>query len=989
MKNSGLESSKQELLDKNIKENALAKFGVRRPHTIFVAIMITLVLGIFAFTSLKVDLLPNMNLPYVLVISSIEMKDDGKTPKTEEPLSAVRTQEYTASIENRIQTVSGVKEIQSISNAYLSIIVVELNSNVNTDFAANDISRAVDMVDYRKAEFVKPMLMKLDPNMMPIFTFSTEYQSSTVEAESIEWYKSVFIPTIKRVTGVADVSSSLDSNDSFSYYNGKFSFSFSINKASDIATTEAVKNVIEALDKISSETSGAFTYHVTNDQGEYINQSIGSVLNNLLIGGILCIIILFLFLRNIKLTLAVAISIPLSIIGTFVFMYFMGIGLNIVSMGGLALAVGMLVDNSVIIMENIYRLKTKGLSIKDAAIKGASQILGAILAATLTTICMFFPMFFLEGLLIEVFIDLVWVIILSLLASLIIAIAFLPTIITAFNKDKVSTKVKKIKTPNKLSRGLTKTKDGVNAFYNKALRWSIKNKFIMLGITVVVLVGSVLLALTNGFVLMPATDEGEFSANISINSLYGATIDMTDPMKPSVDINQTAISELSDAIANGGIDNGITYTSLYELTKATLGSDLDSVAITYSDGSGTMSILNGSGAGINLSVKLIAKRKVSTAKASENLYLAIVDYIENNNLTEETTDPMDIVFGIDRTIFAKDVSVSASGSMSSFAVSDSVTITLAGDILTGETADDTNARINTALVTIQNKIIDKGIKGILKFENDYNPTTITQVNKKVAATLSIVLEDGVSISKVQSKIDEVVDGLFKDTSLSPIFTGVTQVENGFAAQMNETVTQMALAMLVGLLLIYLVLVAIFRSFKTPFIMLITVPIAFTGGFLLLFICGMPLSIVALIGFLILMGVITNNGIVLIDYVNQSREDGLSVNEALIAAANTRTRPVLMNALSTIFAMIPMALAFGAGSGMMAPMAIVTIGGLIYGTFMTLLVAPAFYAMFNRDKKQKLLGIQACLPPAEVLALPEPEETVKQKPVKKKTKNKKS
>jgi HAE1 family hydrophobic/amphiphilic exporter-1 len=188
-----------------------------------------------------------------------------------------------------------------------------------------------------------------------------------------------------------------------------------------------------------------------------------------------------------------------------------------------------------------------------------------------------------------------------------------------------------------------------------------------------------------------------------------------------------------------------------------------------------------------------------------------------------------------------------------------------------------------------------------------------------------------------------------------------------------------------LLLIYLVLVAIFQSFKTPFIMLITVPLAFTGGFLLLWIFGMPISMPAMIGLLILMAVIINNGIVLIDYVNQARRDGLGVHDALISATTIRTRPILMTAISTVFAMIPLAMGLGSGGAMMQPMAVLTIGGLLYGTLMTLLVAPAFYAIFNREKKQKLLGTQECLPPAEILSLPAPaapETTTKKKRPKK-------
>ena len=291
------------------------------------------------------------------------------------------------------------------------------------------------------------------------------------------------------------------------------------------------------------------------------------------------------------------------------------------------------------------------------------------------------------------------------------------------------------------------------------------------------------------------------------------------------------------------------------------------------------------------------------------------------------------------------------GGMAAMGASEEVIVTLAGTTLEFQTASDTNQRVQDALGLIQTEIENRNISGILRIENSFDPNIITHMDRRIVGSLNIVLEANASISAVQSAVDSAVASVMNNTANAGTFQGIDTIEDGFGAQFNDTFTQMGLALLIGLLLIYLVLVAIFQSFRKPFITLITVPLAFTGGFLLLWIVGLPLSIVGLVGLMVLMGVITNNGIVFVDYVNRAREDGLSVDEALVAAANVRTRPILMTAISTIFAMIPIALGFGTSGTMMQAMGIICIGGLIYGTAMTLLVTPAFYKIFSRDKKQ--------------------------------------
>ena len=1017
---------KDGILDSNIRTNSLTELGVRRPHIVFVSIVMILILGVFAFSSLQIDLFPNMNLPYIVVITTPDrteleaevgaevIQHIGSNLGTwggEFALEYFRppnlpnfwldtefmawvmynkateignfsrerafafmaanwsveaTSEITNALEARANMVAGVENIQSITNPFASIIIVEFSSGTDLNFVEQRLRNQIDPVRYNRVRqgnsnnvsdgfqiaFSRPQLMMLDPNMMPIFTFSTTYRHSVNEQENIAWFQRNVVQALERTTGVAQVTTSLTNTEGFSYFNGQRSFTFSIQKNANINTIEAVNNIMAVLDNLNVMTNGEFAPRITMDQAAFINNSIGGVLNNLLIGGILCILILFIFLRNVKLTLAVAISIPVSIIGTFVFMHFMGISLNIISMSGLALAVGMLTDNSIVVLENIFRLRRKGMCARDAAIKGASQIFGAILAATLTTIAVFFPMFFVEGFIMEIFLDMIWVIILSLLTSLIVAAMFLPSIYATFNKSDI------VEKPAKTDGKMYKMKEGMKSRYNTALRWSIKNKYLVVVASLMAFIGSILLVFfINGFEMMPASDEGQFNTTVTINSHYGATVVGTD-----VTTYPARIMAISRVLTNGGdLSAYITSAptnipSLRQVATDALmergRSNLNSVAISFSSGTGVMDMLAGGRANIRMSIRMIENRNITTAVAAERVYLAVNAHLDSLGLMTEA--PPSAQF--DTVLFAENISFGMGGGMANVGVADSVVVTLAGEMLRNDNAVTTNERINDALILVQNEIQDRmqdgRITGVLKVENEFDPNTIIQVNRQIVGSLTISMATGANIARTQNQVDAAVAYIMNQTINEEYFEGITRLADGFGEQFAETFSQMALAMLIGLILIYLILVAIFQSFKNPFITLITVPLAFTGGFLLLFVTGLPLSVVGLIGLLVLMGVITNNGIVFVDYVNKAREDGLSIDEALIAAANIRTRPIIMTAISTAFAMLPIALGFGASGGMMQAMGIICIGGLLYGTLMTLIVTPAFYKMFNREEAKK-------------------------------------
>jgi HAE1 family hydrophobic/amphiphilic exporter-1 len=759
---------------------------------------------------------------------------------------------------------------------------------------------------------------------------------------------------LAKAGGVAMISSSLEDpeGNQFTKLNNKNAFSFRLQKASDAVTTETVANIISILnnikrDSMALDATNYFDYDVTLDQAETINESIGSVLNNLLMGALFAIIILFLFLRSWKMTLAVAISIPFSIVCTFIAMYFMGIGLNVISMSALALVIGMLVDNAIIILENIFRLRSKGLPIKEAAIKGASQILMAAFASTLTTICVFFPMFFVQGLIMEIFMDLVWVIILALGASLLVSIMFLPSIITTFRlgekpqhkfKPLVATTNFIAKVDAKITKAFSKPKNWVTRAYDKTLKFCIKWKWATICVATLLFAASTLLVFFgNGFVLMPAMDSGEFSMTIGLNRAYkesGSTL------------NEHGISQKA---------NGLS-TEIYNELKTSLGSgNIKNIAVSYSTGSGMSALFSAGQTNLDVNIVLTNNRKLTTAEATEKAYTTVVGFLSSDAKHLFPKDDQDFD---SEAHFVSSVSTSASMTMMA---ADNVVVTLAAPANPEPTVSDVGKtqseiaqeRLGDALELIYNELKAMNDAGILRITNSYSPYLIQKTNKRIMGSIDITIAQGHTVSKVQSRVDAKVNELF-NTHKNTELKGITQVSDGFSSQFAETFTQMGAALIIGLILIYLIMVAMFASFKMPLIVLTTIPLAFTGGFALLAMAGMPMSIPAMVGLIMLMGVIVNNGIVLIDYINQARSDGLKISDAVIAGATVRARPIIMTALTTIIALIPLALGLGKGSSgaMMQPLAIVSIGGMTYAMLMSLLVVPAFYCIMHFKKMKK-------------------------------------
>lgn len=774
---------------------------------------------------------------------------------------------------------------------------------------------------------------------------------------------------VVKLSDVADVFIADDSDEVFTKINGNSGVVFSFSKQSDAATATVSENIAKKLNSLTQENEGL---HFTTlmDQGDYIDIIINSVLQNLLMGAVLAIIILYLFLRDIKPTLIVALSIPISVIFALVLMYFSGVTLNMISLSGLAIGVGMLVDNSVVVIENIYRLRNLGVPPVKAALNGAKQVAGAIASSTLTTICVFFPIVFIEGLTRQIFMDMALTITYSLLASLIVALTLVPAM-----GQRMLRKVKPVK------HGMF---DKMLGGYEKSIRFVLKHRAIALIVAVVLLFGSMFGALARGFSFMPNMASTELSVTVSLDD--SATMDDT------IDAAQNLLDTLSeyDEFETVGVMTGST-TSLMGLTGSVSSSDADKgsvmayavfkddkvknsesiskeieaelqsidgdVVVSGSSSSSSMSAMLGDD---GVSIKLYGddlKTLQNTAKDMAEKLAAVDGIDETDNGIGATSGEIKVT--VDKTKAAKksltvaQVYQQIAAAITSESTASS-TLTNGGKkldvvVIKDENNDVTKANIKDIKLTYTDKEGNEKttkLSEVAEISDSESMNSITRSDQKRYIKVSGTLKDGYTNTVVSNK----AKALFDDYKLPD---GCSIEYSGSNESTMEAVNQMLLMMLLGVILIYLIMVAQFQSLKSPFIIMFTIPLAFTGGFLGLLITGFDVSVVALLGFVMLCGIIVNNGIVLVDYINNLRLEGKERREAIVEAGKTRMRPILITAITTVLGLSTMALGIGTGSEIMQPIAIVCIGGLLYATIMTLYIVPVIYDILSKKELRKV------------------------------------
>lgn len=757
---------------------------------------------------------------------------------------------------------------------------------------------------------------------------------------------------------VANVFFEDNSDEVYARINGNDGVMLSFSKSSESAVATVCENIEKKLDQIASEND-KFHYTVMMDQGTYIDLVINNVLENLVVGALFAIIILFIFLRDIKPTLIVACSIPLSVVFAIVLMYFSGVTLNIISLSGLAVGVGMLVDNSVVVIENVYRLRSMGMSATKAAMNGARQVAGAITASTLTTVCVFLPIVFVEGLTRQIFADLALTIAYSLLASLVVALTLVPAMGKSLFKN---TKERK-----------HRIMDALLKWYEKAIRFTLSHRAAALILSVIMLVGSTVLALSRGFSFMPSSSSSEIQVSITMpkGSELEDTVATSEKMLDM--INETdqydtvgaMVGNSSSIMGMGGTDNG--SATIYLVLKEEYAKDSESIAndlqsrfdkefdketeISVSSGMmGSMSSLMGSGVSVQIFCDDLDKLQ-KTANEIEAIIKDIDGITETDNGIADTTTEVRITVDKEKAMKHSLTVAQVFQQVATIVTSESTATSLTNsdgsevDVIVVEGKKE-NMKVEDLL---DEKLTYTDTEGnektitlgeISSIEKADAMNSISRENQKRYLTVTGEISADYTVTDVSNRVQTAVNKYEHSDDISIEFTGENE-------STMESVVEMCKMLGLGVIFIYLIMVAQFQSLKSPFIVMFTIPLAFTGGFLGLFITGFDISVVSLIGFVMLCGIVVNNGIVLVDYINQLRIEGMEKKEALVQAGIIRMRPILMTAITTIIGLVSMALGIGEGTEMMQPVAIVCIGGLLYATIMTLFIVPVMYDLFNR------------------------------------------
>lgn len=774
--------------------------------------------------------------------------------------------------------------------------------------------------------------------------------------ETVDEIKKVMIPTTNGLVALeefAQVKDTFKEVFSEARMNGKPSIGLTIQKQT-VANTVQVSNQVKAeLEKIKSDLGDGYEIEYLMDQSSFIERAIGNVWRNAILGGILAIVVLFVFLRNVRSTFIIATAIPISIITTFSLIYFGGLTINMMTLGGLALGVGMLVDNAIVVLENIYRHRRLGLNRIEAASVGSQQVGMAIVASTLTTAIVFLPVVFVEGLASQLFKELALTITFSLIASLLVALTFIPMI-----SSKILKVSKKEKNKSGKFNGIF---NQILQGYQKSLSWSISHRWVIILLLIIAFLGSLMLFPFIGADFIPNMDQGEFT--ITVNLPIGTILEQTDQIVTDIEQVVQKIPEVSMVFTRVGsagdmfnsVDSSmgsimVRLNDLKDRTRSTaeVMEELRQ-SLRYPDTEIAIESMNSMGGAAFGGAPISIKVKGNDLQKLEELSLQIRKLMAEVNGVREIDDSIsdghpELEIKIDRSQAAKlGLRVSQIATLIKTAIQ--------GEIVTRYEVDgqevDVRVRLKeadrTGLSKVENLQISSplgakiSLHQIADFSFNQTPREIRREDqvRMVEITADIFGVDLQSVmAEIEAKINENID----------LPDQYEIIYGGEFAEMVDSFKSLFFALILAVVLVYMVLASQFESLLHPFIIMFTVPMGAIGVLVGLFITGHNLSVPGLIGVIMLAGIVVNNAIVLVDYINNRRRAGYSVHEAILEAAPIRVRPILMTALTTILGLMPLAMGIGDGAEVQAPMAIVVIGGLSCATILTLYVVPVLYSL---------------------------------------------
>lgn len=757
-----------------------------------------------------------------------------------------------------------------------------------------------------------------------------------------------------RVSDVAVVVDTFKEMTMKSQVDGENALVLAITKQSDGNAVQVAGEMYQAIESMQAQVGDSIEVAVVADTSTFIKNSISSVVNNMIIGGILAVAILLLFLHSVRTTLVIAISIPIAIISTFTLMYFTGETLNILTMGGLALGLGMMVDSAIVILENIFSKRQQGMSMVEAAKEGASELGPAVFAATMTTVVVFLPIVYVEGIASMLFGPLAYTVAFALLASLIVSLTLIPMLASnMLGKVKIDFK-------GNSNKGFDRYYQKLKDFYGTVLKKALKFRKTTVAISFATIIASVFLVPFIGFEFVPSSDQGQ--VQISAFNRVGSNLEETEEMVKKIDLLLTeyeAVIDVSYVTIGGGSGFGNTSSdqasyfiqlvppSERELSTDQFISELNGKAIDIPGAEVTVSAQEaGFGTGSPVQINISgAELDVLTDLSYQLMWM--LEEIEGTLNVDSTVSegrPELTVF-VNRQV-ASEYGLSYQQIMSE------LTLGFSGQVATRYREKGSEYDVRTMLpedsretirdletmVVRSNRGVDVPLAAVAELRQTQGPAEISRSNqqRQVRVTSDIIDRDlGSIIQDVEKRISQIK---------TPDGYRITVA--GQAEDMTDSFVQLGMALILSIFLVYIVMAIQFESFVHPFTIMFSLPTTIVGIVIGLFITGQSFSVTSFIGVIMLAGIVVNNAIVLVSYITILRDKGVDRYEAIIESGVTRLRPILMTTLTTVLAMVPLALGFGEGAEMQAPMAIVIIFGLTFSTIFTLVLVPCVYVILD-------------------------------------------
>lgn len=765
---------------------------------------------------------------------------------------------------------------------------------------------------------------------------------------------------------VADIYFENSEPDNIVRINGMRCIGLSIYKEMRFNTVHAVAGVTERLNEIEKALPG-YRFDVVSNQGTFITESIGEVKNSAVLGVILAVIVLYVFLRRVKVTLIISLAIPISIIATFNLMYFGGLTLNIMTLGGLALGAGMLVDNAIVVIESIFRNQEKGLGLKDAVIQGTSEVGSAVIASTLTTIVVFLPIVYLQGASGELFKDQAWTVTFSLVSSLFVAILVIPTLYERIFRKQDTTKSK-----GEQSEDEYVPEGKLVGWYSQWLVRILDNRWMVVIGSVVLVIGTCLILPFIGTEFMPKAESNSLSIQVRMNE--GTRLNRTAQAVAGIEELIFNLTQDSMCVVYSHIGPGETGgdkifegentarmkvllspqsqcspEKLTELLSAYT-QDVEGLELAFLQEESSLGALLGSeDAPVVVEIKGEELDEMANITEIVKERMMQIDGLFNVMSSVEDGAP-EMVLTVNRAIAGmNNLNVSSIVSQ----IQEQLSGISAGQMdYKGEMRDIMIQVPDITLSQLSGMTITGGeqkfrLLELVDIRKDVAPKEIYRRNQNRIAKVTAGLEDGYSLSEVATVIRESL----KDIEL-PVNYGITVT--GEEEKRQESMGGLVLALVLSVILVYMVMASQFESLLHPFTILLTIPLALVGAVLLFFVTGTTINIMGVIGVIMLSGIAVNNSIILVDRINQIKGDYDRLTDAIVVAASQRIRPILMTSLTTILSLLPMAITFGEGASLRAPMAIAVIGGLVTSTFLSLVVIPCVYYLLEQMKR-KVMG----------------------------------